>query len=275
MRALYRQHGSVLVDNHIKLHRYQGILHRFIGGPGSGQQSPVFAALLPDAEHGRPGAAQIIAIGKALSAKDGFQPVHLPPGDPAGVYGLPVDACHCGHIFRPLHPALQLDRRHPHLLQLPQIGGQAVVLQAQGVLVLKPPIAIGQATRLRALPPVAGPAANDARHIALAGIAHTQCPVDEHLNFHRAVPADSGNLLLGQLPGQDHPGNPQRRRLEHPIQTVNGHLGGGVNGDMGRNLAAQGQNPQILDNVCVHLGPGSGPNEFRRLRTLPVRNQGI
>ena len=118
-RVLNRQHGGILIDNHVKLHRNQGILHRFIGGPGLCQKGPVLAPLLPDAEHGRTCAAPIVAVGKALAAENGLQPVHLSPGHPACIYGPPVNSRHRGHVFRPLHPALQLHRGHSHLLQLP------------------------------------------------------------------------------------------------------------------------------------------------------------
>ncbi len=67
------------------------------------------------------------------------------------------------------------------------------------MLIFKPAVTVGQAAGLGALPPVAGPAANDAGHVALAGIAHAQGAMDKHLNFHRAVPADSGDFFLGQL----------------------------------------------------------------------------
>ena len=96
--------------------------------------------------------------------------------------------------------------------------------------------------------------------------------MDKHLNFHRAVPADSGDFFLGQLPGQHHPGNSQGSSLVHPIQTVNGHLRGCMNGNTGGNLTAQSQDAQILDNEGVHLRPGRRPNELCRLGTLPVGN---
>ena len=81
-----------------------------------------------DSKHGLAGPAQVIAVGKSLAAEHRLQLVHLPPGHPARIYGLPVNSRHSGHVFRALHPALQLHRRYAHLLQFPEIRGQTIVL---------------------------------------------------------------------------------------------------------------------------------------------------
>ena len=66
------------------------------------------------AEHSLVDAVGIITVGKALAVKGGVEAVHHLLGDLAFVNGLAVHAGDGGHIFRPLHPAFQLQGGHAH-----------------------------------------------------------------------------------------------------------------------------------------------------------------
>ena len=97
----------------------------------------------------------------------------------------------------------------------------------------------------------------------------------EDFDLHGAVAADKGDFLPGQLPGQHHPADAQPRRLQHALQGVNAHLGGGVDRDGRGNGPAQLHQAQILDDKGVHTDPGGGPNDLGGLGQLPVGDQDI
>ena len=68
------------------------------------------------------------------------------------------------HVLRPLHPPLDLQAGHPHLLQLAQVAGQGEVFQGEGVGGLPVPRpAVGQAAGLGAQAPVARAAPDGGR----------------------------------------------------------------------------------------------------------------
>ena len=274
--VLHRQHGVLPpVDHRVEPDRDQGGLVVFIGFPGPEHQLPVFPFLLPGAEHVGPGLAHIVALGEALSGESVPQVLHIGGADGLAVDGCPVQAGGDGHVFGPLHPALDLYRGHPHGLQLPHPGDQAVVLETQGIFFLEPAVAVGQAAGLGALAPVAGAGAHHRRKIALAGIAHAQGPVDEDLDLDGAVAADIGDVLPAQLPGQHHPADAQGRSLLDALQRVDAHLGGGMDRHLGGHLPQQGHQAQILDDKGVHPGPDRRGNDRADLLQLPVRRQGI
>ena len=81
---------------------------------------------------------------------------------------------------------------------------QAVVLQAEGVLIFPAAIAVTKAAGLGAAAPVAGAAADDRGQIALAGIAHTQRAVTKHFDLNGAVGTDIADLVPVQLPAEYH-----------------------------------------------------------------------
>ena len=95
------------------------------------------------------------------------------------------------------------------------------------------------------------------------------------LDLHGAVAADEGDLLPGQLPGQHHPADAHPGGLQHALQGVNAHLGGGVDGNGRRQLANQLHQPQVLDDEGVHPQPGGGADDVRGRQHLPVRDQDI
>ena len=54
----------------------------------------------------------------------------------------------------------------------------------------------------------------------------------EYLDLDGGVLADIGDLVPVQLPGQHHPADAQVSALLYPVQRVDGHLGGAMEGQV-------------------------------------------
>ena len=152
---------------------------------------------------------------------------------------------------------------------------QAVILQAQGVFFLPAAIAVALAAGLGAPASVAGAAADGGGQVALAAVAHAQSPVGENLNFDGGVCADVPNFLPAQLPAEHHPLHAHGGAQLHPGQGMDGHLGGAVDRNVGRNLAAQLHDTQVLDDKGIDIVLGGVADELRRLLHFPVGDQGV
>ena len=260
--------------------RLHGHLHplglaALIGGAGLGKELPILRRVLMDAEHVPAQLMGIVALGEALPGEGPLQLGAHGVGDLHAVQHSPVDPGHYRHIFRPLHPALDFQGGDAHVPQLPQVVQQAVVLQAQGVLGFKTTVAVVHAAGLGTAAPVAAAAADDAGEVALAGVAHTQGPVNKYLDLDGAHGADLGDLLPAQFPGQDHPADAHVRRLEDAGDGVDSHL----RGSMDRHLAcpgpAQSHQTEILDDEGVHACLCGGVDDAQRLVHLPIQHQCI
>ena len=231
--------AAVHGDHGLKADIHKGGLPCLIGLPGGLKPFAVVVVLLPHAEHFGIHPACIVAVGEALTVEGGVQGVHHGLGDGHLVQRLAVDGGDGGHVFRPLHPAFQLQRDHAHFLQLPQIGNQAVVFQTQGVFFLPVGVAVALAAGLGAAAPVAGAAADHGGHVALAGIAHAQRAMDEDFNFNGRVGADVADFLPAQLPAENDPLDTHGGAQQHAGQRMDGHLGAAVDGNAGGDLTAQ------------------------------------
>ena len=153
--------------------------------------------------------------------------------------------------------------------------GHGQVLQRQGVAVGPAAPAVLEAAGLGAQAPVAAASPDDRGEKALARPAHAQGPVAEHLDLHRGVLADVGDLVPAQLPAQHHPGEAQVGAGLHPVQGVDGHLGGGVEGQVGGDLPEHPGHPQVLDDDGVHPDPAGVGGLFGGPGQLPVGEQGV
>ena len=123
------QAAAIALHHRVEMHRHKGGLHGFVALADFLQPGCVFILILPDTKHMGADISLVIAVGKALAVEGDVQPLHHGPGHIAGVDGLAVDIGDGGHIFRPLHPALQLDGGNTHGLQFLQFIDQAVILQ--------------------------------------------------------------------------------------------------------------------------------------------------
>ena len=109
---------------------HQRGLAGLVGLAGGLEPLGILGGFLAGAEHGFVDTAGVVAVGKALAVEGGHQRVHHGLGDNPFVQSLAVNGGDGGHVFRPLHPALQLHGDHAHGLHFLQIMHQAVVLQA-------------------------------------------------------------------------------------------------------------------------------------------------
>ena len=270
-----RQGTSRSGDHCPEFHIHQGVLHTFIALAHFLEPLGGNLLFLPNTEHLGTGLAFVIVIGKALAVEGLFQLIHHNGTYMALIDGPAVYIRHRGHIFRPLHTAFQLQRCHAQGFQLLDVVYQAVVLQAQRVLVFPVTVAIALAAGLGAAAPVAGAAADDGGHIALAGIAHAQRTVAKDFNLDGGFCADFRNLIPAQFPAQNHPAHPPGGTKLHAGKGVDGHLGGAVDGHGGCDLTAQLDDTQILDDEGVHACDGGMTDQLAQLFHLPVGYQGI
>ena len=132
--VLHGQHAALTaVDDGIELHWHAGDVAPLEAGPGLGEKGLVGGLVGAGAEHIVAGLSAVITLGEALAGEGVAQIGELPPADPAAVEDAAVDFCGGGDILRPLHAALDLDGGDAHLLQVPEVLHQAVVLEAEGV----------------------------------------------------------------------------------------------------------------------------------------------
>ena len=110
----------------------------------------------------------------------------------------------------------------------------------------------GQAAGLGAQAPVAAAASQQGAEQALPRNGHAQRPVDKALQLDGAGLVDLLNLPQGHLPGEHGPLRPQVPQQLHPRRGVEAHLGGGVQGQLGRPLPQQREQPHVLHQHGVH-----------------------
>ena len=276
--GILRRHlgGLPRLNPGVQPHGGLAVLPALIGGAGLGKELSGVLPLLAGAEHVGPLLVQEVALGEALAGEGGLQlPQLLRRGLPALPEGVGVHPGDDGHVLGALHAALQLQAGHPHVLQLLQVAHQGHVLQGEGVLVRPLAPAVFQPAGLGAQPPVAAAAPDQGGQVALARVAHAQRPVAEHLDLNGGILADVRDLVPAQLPGQDRPGHPQVGALLHPVQGVDGHLGGGVEVDVRGHLPQHPGHPQILDDDRVHPHLTDLSGHLCRLGELPVGEQGV
>ena len=269
------QLAALFGDDRPEFHAHQGIFHGLVAFPGGLGPGGIFVLILPDAEHLGALVGGVIAVGEALTVESVVEgPLHV-PGHETLVQSLAVDPGDGGHILGLLHPALQLQGCHAHGFQILDIVDKAVILQAQGILLLASAEAEGQTAGLGAAAPVAGAAADGGGEVALTGVAHTQCAVGKDLDLDGGIFADVADLLPAQLPAQHHTGASGGGAEQHTGQAVDGHLGGTVDGHPGGDLPAQLHHAQILDDEGIHTGGGRLADQVAAIIHLPVGNQGI
>ena len=156
------------------------------------------------------------------------------------------------------------------------MAGQGVVLEAQGIRFsgggVEP---VGQVAGLGAAAPVAGAAADQGAHGALAGIAHAKRPVSKGLHLCRAVFTDGPGVLRGAFPGQYHPLTAIGGSFLSAAGGKKTHLGAGVKGQVRQRPAQQVKEAPVLHQHTVHPQAAGLPGGFQRGGQLPVRHQRV
>ena len=159
-----------------------------------------------------------------------------------------------GDVLRPLHAALDLHAGDARVGELLQVVCQAVVAQAQRILVHAAAHAVLHAARLRAGAAVAAAAADERAHIALAGIAEAQRPVHEHLGFDARMLRDEADLLERELAREHGAGDAHLGRGLDPGEIVDAHLRAGVQRNVRQSGAQDARETQILHKDRVRPG---------------------
>ena len=254
---------------------HQLVFHTFVALTGGSSPLGVFPLVGADAEHVLADLAGIVAVGKALAVEGGMEFLLHIGCHHALINGVTVNSGDGSHVFGLLHAAFQLQGGHTHALQFLQVMDQAVILQAQGVLVLKAAIAVALAAGLGTAATVAGAAADGGRQVALTGVAHAQGTVGKDFDLNGGVGADVGDLLLAQLSAQDHAAHTQSGTDLDTGQRVDGELGGAVNGHAGGDLTAQPHYAQVLNDEGIHAGQGGLTDQLFQFGGLLVGNQGV
>ena len=95
------------------------------------------------------------------------------------------------------------------------------------------------------------------------------------LDLNGRVLADVADLIPAQFPGEDRPGKAQLGALLHAVQTVYGHLSGGVQGELRRPLVEHPGHAQVLDDDGVHPHLVDLPGHLGGGGQFPVGEQGV
>ena len=154
-----------------------------------------------------------------------------------GIEPLAVGGRDILHIAHILQAPLYLERGGASLYQLLQIVTPVEVAQRQQMAVALHHPALGilerkaHAAELSTLATIGTTPEAILRGIALAGIAHAEGTVDEHLELYVGhLPVDLGYLADGELTGQHDTGEPQLVQPAHLLRRAVVGLGRGVEG---------------------------------------------
>ena len=134
--------------------------------------------------------------------------------------------------------------------------------------------AVGQAAGLGTAPAVAAAAADEAGIPALAADAHALGPVDEHLGLD-ARGSHGADGVQGTFPGQHHPAHAQPLQQKRALHVMDGHLGAGMDAQLGELLPDQLQHAQILHQDGVGPQVAQHGQGLPHPRQLPFLHQGI
>ena len=207
------------------------------------------------AKHIRPLLAEQVALREALTRKRQCKTViFLRRGHAVLMDALGVHVRDHGDILRPLHAPLDLHAGDAGLIELLQIIRQAVVAQAQRVLVHAAAHAVLHAARLRTRAAVAAAAADERAHIALTGIAEAQRTMHKDLGLDARVLRDEADLLERELAREHGAGDAHLGRSFDSGEVVDAHLRARVQRDIRQSITQHARKPQILHEDRVRSG---------------------
>ena len=200
-----------------------------------------------------------------------------------GVQRPPIATHDVVDVIGALHATLDLEGRHPGAHELLHMADAQVIARAQQAIALSPPAGprrvapprpagkdapaavlqlVGQAARLRAIPPVRRPAAHDGGVRARPGIADANRPVAKRLDGN-ALGTQPPQLGARQLTRARHPPNAQLARGKaHCWRRLRPRLGGQVKLDMGQLASQHGAQADIRDDERVGTRGGRRGGEL-------------
>ena len=200
----------------------------------------------------------------------------------------PVVGDRGGHVVRAFEPALDLERRDPaaglshdrreradHVGADQVLGRQQVLDLAEVARLAIHDQAVGQAARLRALTAVRRPAPPRLGGQALATPRHAQRAVDEHLERDRGPGRVGADLVDRQLARDHHPGQAEVRQQPDGERARRGHLGGGVDLEVGAHRARDPGDRGILDDDGVDARGRDAPQQLLDDGQLGLEHEGV
>ena len=189
----------------------------------------------------------VVAVGEAVARKHAAQDVALPGGRLSVLaQQVGIDLRDDRGVLRALHASLDLERGYAPVRQLRNVTGEHQILERERVAAV-----VRQAARLRAQAAVARALSDDGGQVALTRIAHAQCAVDEHLGLDACLARDLLDLLARAFAAEHDAGKADVARLSCPVERVDGHLRGGVQGEIRRVRMDEPRETQILHDERV------------------------
>lgn len=134
---------------------------------------------------------------------------------------------------------------------------------------------IGEAAGLGALAAVGAAAAPGLAAEALAAVGNAEGAVNEDFKFAIGLLADAGDFVEGEFAGEIDAGGAEALGEADAIDIGDGHLGAGVDGESGGDLADQGAGAEVLDDDGVGAGGGDRFDGLDGGLPFAVEDEGI
>ena len=97
----------------------------------------------------------------------------------------------------------------------------------------------------------------------------------EDLDLDGRAVTDVFDLTGGQFPGEDGPFEAQVGAGFYPVERVDGHLGGGVEGQVGGGLPHRPEDPRVLDENGVSPQFAGPAGQLGSGGQFPVGEEGV
>ena len=188
-----------------------------------------------------------------------------------------------GDVLGRLQPPLDLQGGNAggDQLRQPVVGGQIVRAErigAAGVVAKRLAVAdhlVGQAAGLGALAAIGAAPAERQACQTLARVADAQRAVDEDFEFDVGLPANGGDLGDREFPRQHHPPHAQRLDLADALGAAEGHLGRGVQRQLGAEPVDQPQQAEVLHQHGIDARRHGQPHGLLGLLQFVAEDQRV
>ena len=212
----------------------------------------------------------------------------------AFVQGAPIRTRDVGDILWSLQASLDLQRGDSSVHESGQHFQPRQVLRTQQIFAItqRDELAIrdqlvGHATRLGALAAICGTTTQSFAGQALTGVGHAERAVDKHFERERAGGSafrrktgglsrlNLFNLANGTFPGEHHQIAAKLARKVHAGRACHGHLRRGVNRKVGRDLADDPADADVLNDGGIDTGRDDRADVLHRIGDLILEHQRV
>ena len=178
------------------------------------------------------------------------------------------------HVFGAFHPPFDLERIHPQRRQRGDMVEQRRIFEAECRFSLAAFRRKWQTAGLGAKPAVAAATAQQRGEIALSRHAHTQGPVDEHLDL-TAASHTGGDLLFRHLAGEHHTRKADIAQKVDAGGSMTGQLCRGVQRHLRHRSVQVTGKTHVLHDEGVHPHLARFDRHAQRLFEFIVTHQGV